>query len=105
MFSVMIPVLYRSAHIRLAIAAPLGSSFSSRAALLVDEILIRSIPFKCLSRYSSHCPKALTLDRFQQGGDKPVDVNISVPPLVQDISLVAHVAPEQTLVHKPSNSH
>jgi len=82
MFSVMIPVLYRSADIRLAIAAPLGSSFSSSAALLVDETLIRSIPFKCLSRYNSHCPKAYTSDHFEPSGDKPVDVNISVPPHV-----------------------
>ena len=56
MFSAMTEVLYISAHSRFEIAAPFGSSLRIRAALLVDDTVIRSTPFKCLSNQASHCP-------------------------------------------------
>src|SRR6266516_1503233 len=58
MFSAMTEVLYISAHSRFEIAAPFGSSLRIRAALLVEDTLIRSTPFKCLSNHASHCPNA-----------------------------------------------
>ena len=58
MLSAITLVWYMSAHIRFDIDAALGSSLSILAALLVDETLIRSTPFKFLSSQSSHCPKA-----------------------------------------------
>jgi hypothetical protein len=58
MLSAITLVWYMSAHIRFDIDAALGSSFSILAALLVDETLIRSTPFKFLSSHISHCPNA-----------------------------------------------
>src|SRR5579859_6952547 len=58
MFSAITLVLYICAQIRFDMDAAFGSSFNILAALLVEETLIRSTPFKFLSNHISHCPKA-----------------------------------------------
>ena len=96
-FSAITFVPYNSAHIRLEIAAPLGSSFIIRAARLVDDTLIRSIPFKFLSSHASHCPKAslISLEGL------PADANIAALFCLEDTVLEAHAAPARTAPRKP----
>ena len=120
MLSAITLVWYMSAHIRFDIDAALGSSFSILAALLVDETLIRSTPFKFLSSHISHCPNACpsvscpkvtecrsrprnNASQCNKSRSLPEDANISAQSPSTDNWPTAHAAPAQTPLHKPSN--